>query len=427
MTTIPGIAPTAPIPPENIAIMPLRQSFHHRSGLVAGLFVTGIALSLAGCKKDKPAPAAPPPAEVTVIAVHAGNVPLTVDLPGRTTAFLVSQVRARVDGLVQSRNFVEGDDVKAGQLLYRIDPAPYQATLSNALAAQQRAAANLVAAKASADRYRSLIGGTAVSKQAVDNAVAAEGQAVADLAAAKAGVDTARINLGYTNVVAPISGRSSVSQVTQGALVQAGAATLLTTIQQIDPIYVDLSQSSIDGLKLRRDIASGEVNGGGAIHTDVKLTLEDGTVYPLNGKLQLSGVTVDANTGSVTVRATFPNPKHVLLPGMFVHATVSQGSAANAMLVPAAGVTHNAQGNATAMVVGNDNKVVVRTVETKSMSGSNWIVTKGLADGERVIVAGVQQAKPGAVVKPVLAAATAPAPAAGSDTRTAAAATPAAQ
>lgn len=409
--------------------MPLRQSFHHRSGLVAGLFVTGIALSLAGCKKDKPAPAAPPPAEVTVIAVHAGNVPLTVDLPGRTTAFLVSQVRARVDGLVQSRNFVEGDDVKAGQLLYRIDPAPYQATLSNAQAAQQKAAANLVAAKASADRYRSLIGGTAVSKQAVDNAVAAEGQAVADLAAAKAGVETARINLGYTNVVAPISGRSSVSQVTQGALVQAGSATLLTTIQQIDPIYVDLSQSSIDGLKLRRDIASGEVNGGGAIHTDVKLTLEDGTVYPLNGKLQFSGVTVDANTGSVTVRATFPNPKHVLLPGMFVHASVSQGSAANAMLVPSAGVTHNAQGNATAMVVGNDNKVVVRTLETKSMSGTNWIVTKGLADGERVIVAGVQQAKPGAVVKPVLAtAAPASAPAAGSDTKTAAAAaTPAAQ
>jgi membrane fusion protein (multidrug efflux system) len=408
--------------------MPLRQSFHYRSGLVAGLFVTGIALSLAGCKKDKPAPAPPPPPEVTVLAVHAGNVPLTVDLPGRTTAFLVSQVRARVDGLVQSRNFVEGDDVKAGQLLYRIDPAPYQATLANAQAAQQRAAANLVAAKASADRYRSLIGGTAVSKQAVDNAVAAEGQAVADLAAAKAGVETARINLGYTNVVAPISGRSSVSQVTQGALVQAGAATLLTTIQQIDPIYVDLSQSSIDGLKLRRDIASGEVNGGGAIHTDVKLTLEDGTVYPLNGKLQFSGVTVDANTGSVTVRATFPNPKHVLLPGMFVHATVSQGSAANAMLVPSAGVTHNAQGNATAMVVGNDNKVVVRTLETKSMSGSNWIVTKGLADGERVIVAGVQQAKAGMVVKPVVAEQKPAAPAAAAnDTKTAAAATPAAQ
>jgi membrane fusion protein (multidrug efflux system) len=416
---------------KNIAIMPLRQSFHHRSGLVAGLFVTGIALSLAGCKKDKPAPAAPPPPEVTVIAVHAGNIPLTVDLPGRTTAFLVSQVRARVDGIVQSRNFVEGDDVKAGQLLYRIDPAPYQAALSNAQAAERKAAAALVASKASADRYRSLVGGTAVSKQAVDNAVAAEGQAVADLAAAKAGVETARINLGYTNVVAPISGRSSVSQVTQGALVQAGAATLLTTIQQIDPIYVDLSQSSIDGLKLRRDIASGEVNGGGAMHTDVKLTLEDGTVYPLPGKLQFSGVTVDANTGSVTVRATFANPKHVLLPGMFVHASISQGSAANAMLVPSAGVTHNAQGDATAMVVGNDNKVVVRTLETKSMSGANWIVTKGLADGERVIVAGVQQARAGAVVKPVVAAPAAPAANANANATTttkiaAAAATPAA-
>jgi membrane fusion protein (multidrug efflux system) len=386
--------------------MHLRQTFHHHSGLL----VTVLALSLAGCKKDKPAPAAPTPPEVTVAAVHAGNVPLTVDLPGRTTPFLVAQVRARVDGVVQTRSFVEGEDVKAGQVLYRIDAAPYRAALANAQAAQQKAAANLAAATASANRYRSLIGGTAVSKQAVDNAIAAEGQAAADLAAAKAGVETARINLSYTNVVAPIAGRSSVSQVTQGAYVQAGSATLLTTIQQIDPMFVDLSQSSVAGLQLRRDIASGEVKSGSAMHADVKLTLEDGSVYPLAGKLQFSGVTVDPATGSVTVRASFPNPQHVLLPGMFVHASISQGSAANAMLVPASAVTHNPQGDATAMVVGNDNKVVVRTLETKTTAGANWIVTKGLADGERVIVAGVQLAKPGMVVKPVMAAA-APAPA----------------
>jgi len=387
--------------------MLLRQTLPHRSGLAAGLLLTGIALALAGCKKDKPAPAAPAPAEVTVVAVHAANIPLTTELPGRTNAFMVAQVRARADGLVQSRKFVEGDDVKKGQLLYKIDPAPYQAALLNAQAAQQKAQAALVASKASADRYRSLIGGTAVSKQAVDNAVAAEGSAVADLAAAKATVETARINLSYTDVVAPISGRSSVSLVTQGAYVQASAATLLTTIQQIDPMYVDLAQSSVDGLKLRQDIANGKLHGGGEERTDVKLTLEDGSVYPQTGKLQFSGITVDPATGSVTVRATFANPKHLLLPGMFVHASISQGTAANAMLVPAAGVTHNTNGDATAMVVGPDNKVVVRTLETKSTSGTNWVVTKGLADGERVIVGGLQQARAGAVVKPVFATATA--------------------
>jgi membrane fusion protein (multidrug efflux system) len=393
----------------NITIMHLRQTLHHRSGLAAGLglfvtvTVTSVALSLSGCKQDKPAAAAPAAPEVTVAAIHATTVPLIVELPGRTNAFLVAQVRSRVDGLVQQRSFVEGADVKAGQLLYQIDAAPYRAALANAQAQQQKAAANLAASTASANRYRSLVGGTAVSKQAVDNAIAAEGQAAAELAAAKAGVETARINLGYTRVVAPISGRSSVSQVTQGAYVQASGATLLTTIQQIDPMYVDLSQSSVAGLQLRRDIASGQVHAGGAMQSDVRLTLEDGSTYPLAGKLQFSGVTVDPATGSVTVRATFPNPQHVLLPGMFVHASLSQGVAANAMLVPASAVSHNTQGQATAMVVGSDNKVVVRILETKTTAGANWIVTKGLADGERVIVAGVQLAKPGMVVKPVVA------------------------
>ncbi|MDB5951307.1 MAG: efflux transporter periplasmic adaptor subunit [Massilia sp.] len=382
-----------------------RQTLHHRSGRAAGLFVTGIALGLAGCRQEKPAASPPAAPEVTVAAIHATSVPLSVELPGRTNAFLVAQVRSRVDGLVKERSFVEGADVKAGQVLYQIDPAPYRATLANAQAQQQKAAANLAASTASADRYRSLVGGTAVSKQAVDNAIAAEGQAAAELAAAKAGVETARINLGYTRVVAPISGRSSVSQVTQGAYVQASGATLLTTIQQIDPMYVDLSQSSVAGLQLRREIASGQVHAGGAMQSDVRLTLEDGSTYPLVGKLQFSGVTVDPATGSVTVRATFPNPQHVLLPGMFVHASISQGVAANAMLVPAGAVSHNPQGQATAMVVGNDNKVEVRVLETKTTAGANWIVTRGLADGERVIVAGVQLAKPGMVVKPVVAVA----------------------
>jgi membrane fusion protein (multidrug efflux system) len=381
--------------------MPLRPTFHRRSGL---LLASAVFL-LAACKSEKPKAAPPAPPEVTVAAVHTGSVPLSVELPGRTNAFLVAQVRARVDGVVQERTFVEGADVKAGQVLYKIDPAPYRAALANAQAAQQKAAAALAVSTAQADRYRSLMGGTAVSKQAVDNAVAAEASAAADLAAAKAVVENARISLGYTNVVAPIAGRTSVSQVTQGAYVQSSAATLLTTIQQIDPMYVDLSQSSVDGLQLRRDLASGQVSASGASQAAVKLTLEDGSIYPIAGKLQFSGVTVDPATGSVTVRATFANPQHVLLPGMFVHASISQGNAENAMLVPTSAVTHNPQGDATTMVVGNDNKVAVRTLETKSLSGGNWVVTKGLADGERVIVAGVQLARPGMVVKPVVAVA----------------------
>jgi membrane fusion protein (multidrug efflux system) len=408
----------------NNTIMHLRQTLHYRSGLAAGLLVSGVALSLSGCKQEKPTAAPPAAPEVTVAAIHASTVPLVVDLPGRTNAFLVAQVRSRVDGLVTERSFVEGADVKAGQVLYQIDAAPYRAALANAQAQQQKAAANLAASTASANRYRSLIGGTAVSKQAVDNAIAAEGQAAAELAAAKAGVETARINLSYTRVVAPISGRSSMSQVTQGAYVQASGATLLTTIQQIDPMFVDLSQSSVAGLQLRRDIASGQVHSGGAMQSDVKLTLEDGSTYPLTGKLQFSGVTVDPATGSVTVRASFPNPQHVLLPGMFVHASLSQGVAANAMLVPAGAVSHNPQGQATAMVVGGDNKVEVRVLETKTTAGANWIVTKGLADGDRVIVAGIQLARPGMVVKPVVATAAPGGPAA-ADTAKVASAAPA--
>jgi membrane fusion protein (multidrug efflux system) len=358
-----------------------------------------LAVSLVACSPSKPASAPPAVPKVTVLTVRHTSVPMTVTLPGRTNPHLVAQVRARVDGVVQLLDYQEGADVKAGQLLYRIDPAPYRAALDSALAAQQKAGANLVATSAQADRYKILVAGNAISKQTYDNAVAAQGQAAADVASAKAAVETAKINLGYTDVVSPIAGRSNISQVTQGAYVQASAATLLTTVQQIDPMYVDLTESSVAGLQLRRQIADGRLKVDGSNAPEVKLTMEDGTAYPLPGKLQFSGITVDPATGSVTVRAIFPNPKNVLLPGMFVHASITQGVDTNAFLVPAAAVTHDPQGQATVLIAGQDNKVVQRTIQTRNTSGTNWVVTGGLNDGERIVVAGAQKAPPGTLVQ----------------------------
>ena len=372
---------------------------HKTNRRCVALAATLVLLSLAACgpaKQAAPKAAAP---QVSVITAHRTSVPVSTELPGRTSAYLVAQVRARVDGIVQKRSFQEGADVKANQALYQIDPAPYRAALNSALAALQKAEANLVATSSQADRYKILIGGNAVSKQAYDNAVAAQGQAAADVAAAKAAVATASINLGYTNVVSPIAGRSSVSQVTQGAYVQGSAATLLTTVQQIDPIYVDLNQPSVAGLQLRRDVASGQVKLNGADQVKVTLTLEDGSQYPLTGTLQFNGVTVDPSTGSVTVRAIFPNPKYVLLPGMFVHARIQQGVNDRAILVPIPGVSHDPQGHATALVVGPDNKVVQRTLQTQDTLGNSWVVTAGLNEGERVIVSGGQKVQPGMLVE----------------------------
>jgi membrane fusion protein (multidrug efflux system) len=370
--------------------------------------VAAVALSLAACGEDKkPAPAPVP--EVTVMAVKHDSVPLKVELPGRTAPFLLAEVRARVDGIVQERRFVEGADVKQGQPLYMIDAAPYRATLASAEASLQRAQANLTSSTAQLDRYKVLVGGNAVSKQAYDNAEAAQLQAAADVAAAKATVTTAKINLGYTSVTAPISGRSSVSLVTQGAYVQGGSATLLTTVQQIDPMYVDLQQSSAEGLALRRDIAAGALKLDGANHATVTLKLEDGSTYQRTGSLEFSGVTVDPATGSVTLRAKFPNPDHLLLPGMFVRAAVSQGVRPDVMRVPAPAVTRNAQGEATVMLVGPDNKLEQRTIDTGALVDGHWLVEKGLKDNERIVTSGIQKLKPGAVVKVVTPKPAAPA------------------
>jgi membrane fusion protein (multidrug efflux system) len=328
-------------------------------------------------------------------------VPITTELPGRTSPYLVAQVCARVDGIVLKRDFKEGSEVKAGQRLYQIDPAPYIAALNSAQASLQKAEANLASTTAQAERYKILVAANAVSKQDYDNAVATQGQAVADVATGKAAVAIAQINLGYTNVVSPIAARTGVSLVTEGAYVQASAATLMTTVQQFDPIYVDLTQSSVEGLQLRRDVATGQLKVNGPDQAKVTLLLEDGRQYAQMGSLQFTDITVDQGTGSVTVRAIFPNPRGVLLPGMFVRARIEEGISENAFLVPQVGVTHDPTGQATALVVGPDNKVAARSLQLRGTNGTQWIVEGGLSDGDRVVVAGVQKVQPGAVVEAV--------------------------
>src|SRR5258706_6693989 len=270
-----------------------------------------VALVVLGCVQAKQPPPSPTAPEVTVVTIHRQPVPVTTELPGRTSAYLVAQVRARVDGIVLRREFTEGADVKAGQRLYQIDPAPYRAALDSALAALQKAQANVAAMNAQAERYKILVGGNGVSKQEYDNAIAAQAQADADVASSDAAVRTARINLGYTDVVSPISGRIGPSQVTQGAYVQASAATPMATVQQIDPIYVDLNQSTVEGLKLRRDVANGRLKLKGPDQAKECMHIKDGTAHPENGTLQFTDITVDPSTGSVTVRAIFPNPHQV--------------------------------------------------------------------------------------------------------------------
>ena len=359
-----------------------------------------VLVVLGGCARAKDTPPPQPP-EVSVVTVRKASVPVVSELPGRTSPYLVAQVRARVDGIVLKRAFTEGADVKEKQRLYQIDPAPYRAMLDNAIGVQQKMQAALESATALAERYKILLPGNGVAKQDYDNAISMQGQAAADLASAKAAVEQARLNLGYTDVLSPITGRSGLSMVTPGAYVQASAATLMTTLQQIDPIYVDVNQSSVEGLQLRRDLASGRVKTAGPDAAKVTLFLEDGTQYPLTGQLQFTDITVDPGTGSVTVRAVFPNPDYVLLPGMFVRARIEEGVNDQAMLVPQQGVTRNPQGQATALVVGADQKVALRQIQATRTLGSDWVVEGGLTPGDRVIVAGVQKVQPGATVRAV--------------------------
>ncbi|WP_233882747.1 efflux RND transporter periplasmic adaptor subunit [Paraburkholderia flagellata] len=359
-----------------------------------------IVLAACGQKQSAPPPQTP---EVGVITVQPTSVPVVSELPGRTSAFLVAQVRARVDGIVLRREFTEGAIVKAGQRLYKIDPAPYIAALNTAKATLAKAQANLVTQNALVARYKVLVQANAVSKQDYDNAVSAQGQAAADVASGKAAVDTAQINLGYTDVVSPVTGQVGISQVTPGAYVQASAATLMSTVQQLDPMYVDVTQSSLDGLKLRRAIQEGRLSTNGPNAAKVSVVLEDGRVYAQKGKLQFSDVTVDQTTGSVTVRALFPNADRVLLPGMFVRARIEEGINNNAFLVPQVGVQHDQKGQPSVLVVDKDNKVVPHPIVTSGTQGQDWVVESGLQAGDRVIVQGTDKVKPGAQVKPVAA------------------------
>ena len=372
------------------------------STLGKGAAVTAVMMAaiLGGCRDQPQTPAAPP--EVTVVAVQRTAVPVTTELPGRTSPYLVAEVRARVDGIVLQRQFQEGADVDAGELLYQIDPAPYRAALDSANAQLARARANVASTRAQAERDRVLVAANAVSKQTYVNAVAAQEQAEADVAAGVAAVETAAINLGYTTVAAPITGRIGAALVTQGAYVQAAMATLMAVIQKIDPIYVDLNQTSVEGLELRQEVIDGRLKLAGPKQAKVRLLLENGKEYPLDGSLEFTDITVDTGTGTVTVRAIFPNPQHVLLPGMFVRARIERGFDERAMLVPQTGVTHDRTGRATVLLVGPDNKVIQKVVTATRTLGSDWVVEDGLNDGDRVIVSGIQRATPGSVVTPKL-------------------------
>lgn len=358
------------------------------------------ALPITGCEKPKGAAPPPPgPPEVGVITVQPQRAGITTELPGRTTASQAAEVRPQVNGIIQKRIFTEGSDVKAGQLLYQIDPATYQASFASARAAEARSEANLLPAKLKEERYRELVKIKAVSQQDYENAYAALKQAEADVASAKAAVETARINLAYTRVTAPISGRISRSSVTEGALVTANQQGALATIQQLDTIYVDMTQSNAEMLKLKQNLASGAMKKSGS--TKIRLRLEDGSPYPLTGTLKFSEVTVDQSTGSVTLRGVFPNPKHSLLPGMFVRAILEEGVDEKAILVPQRGVTRNPKGDAVVMVVGAEEKVEPRIIRTVSTVGDSWLVSEGLKPGDRVILEGTQKARPGTQVKAV--------------------------
>jgi membrane fusion protein (multidrug efflux system) len=368
-----------------------------------------ITLSLmAACGKKDAAPAAPPPPTVSVITVAPSSVTVSNELPGRIEAYRIAQVRARTAGIVLKRVFEEGSDVKAGQVLFRIDPAQFQASFESAQAAVSKADANLAQAELKVKRYKPLLSAQAVSQQEYDDAVTAQKQAAADLANARAARTNAGLTLGYATVTSPISGRVGRALVTEGALVGQGEATPMATVQQLDPIYVTITQSSTELLALKRALASGQLKSAGKDQARVTLLTEDGQEYSSAGKLLFSDVAVDESTGSVSMRAEFPNPKRTLLPGMYVRARLEQGVNEAAITVPQQAIVRGAEG-ASVMIVGADNKVVAQPVQAEASQDNNWIVSSGLKGGERIIVEGFQKAKPGAPVTPVAWKAAAPA------------------
>ncbi|HGJ5875774.1 MAG TPA: efflux RND transporter periplasmic adaptor subunit [Arsenophonus sp.] len=337
---------------------------------------------------------APPPPDVGVVTLEVKPLIITTELPGRTSAYRIAEVRPQVSGIILKRNYKEGSDVEAGISLYQIDPATYKANYDSAKANLAKAKANAEITCLTVSRYKPLLGTNYISKQEYDTANANYAQALASLKAAEAAVETTRINLEYTKVTAPISGRTGKSNVTEGALVSTGQAIVLTTIQQLDPIYVDVTQSSDDYLRLKNEIASGNL-AKESQQALVSLKMNNGDIYTEKGVLQFSDVTVDESTGSITMRAIFPNPDNKLLPGMFVRTILEEGVKKNAILVPQQSVNRTPHGEAQVMIVNANNEVEIRTVITAQAIGNQWLITKGLSAGERVIVIGLQKIKPG--------------------------------
>ncbi|EAN5530454.1 multidrug efflux RND transporter periplasmic adaptor subunit AcrA [Salmonella enterica] len=365
--------------------------------LAVVLMLSG-SLALTGCDDKQDQQGGQQMPEVGVVTLKTEPLQITTELPGRTVAYRIAEVRPQVSGIILKRNFVEGSDIEAGVSLYQIDPATYQATYDSAKGdlAKAQAAANI--AELTVKRYQKLLGTQYISKQEYDQALADTQQATAAVVAAKAAVETARINLAYTKVTSPISGRIGKSSVTEGALVQNGQASALATVQQLDPIYVDVTQSSNDFLRLKQELANGSLKQENG-KAKVDLVTSDGIKFPQSGTLEFSDVTVDQTTGSITLRAIFPNPDHTLLPGMFVRARLQEGTKPTALLVPQQGVTRTPRGDATVLVVGADNKVETRQIVASQAIGDKWLVTDGLKAGDRVVVSGLQKVRPGAQVK----------------------------
>jgi membrane fusion protein (multidrug efflux system) len=372
------------------------RSSRYLIGLVSAAFL----IVISGCGK-KAAPPAPAPPQVGFITITPQPVSWTTQLPGRTDAEMTADVRPQVSGIILKRLFTEGSDVTAGQQLYQIDPATYQASYDTALATLAYDQAALITARIKAERYKPLAAAQAISKQDYDDAVAGAGEAVANVASARASVEQAQINLNYTKVISPISGHIGASSVTPGALVTASQTTVLATVTQLDPIYVDVEEPSTLRLQLQVGFANGNMAKDANGDVPVALQLEDGSMYNLKGALQFTEVTEDESTGTVLLRATFPNPDHFLLPGMYVHAVLSQGVRQNGIVVPQQAVSHNTHGDATVILLGSGNKAVLQIIQTGAVVDNQWVVTSGLKAGDRVIIDGLTGLHPGATVTPV--------------------------
>ncbi|MDY0190512.1 MAG: efflux RND transporter periplasmic adaptor subunit [Desulfuromonas sp.] len=363
---------------------------------ICGIAVCGLIL-LCGCDKQQQQATAPPAPKVEYVTLAASSIQLTTKLPGRTTPFRVAEIRPQVSGLLQKRLFTEGSNVQAGQILYQIDPAPFQAVLANARAALGRAEANLPATKARVERYQKMLAINAVSQQDYDDAVSALNQLEADIQYYRANEHSALINLDYTKIVAPIAGRIGRSNVTDGAIVTAYQGLPLATIQQLDPIYVDIPQSTTDLLRLQRRLQDGRLHRDNK-QSKVKLLLPSDHSYPLEGTLQFSDITVDPTTASVTLRTLFPNPDNILLPGMFLQTVINEGVNTQALLIPQQGVARDPKGNPYALVVDEQNTAAYRPLELDRAIGDKWLLKSGLQPGDRVIVTGLMMLRPGTVV-----------------------------